>query len=121
MNFCNSKLVFSYLITWLIILTRSSLHGVNNSNTARLMSRLFYRPVIFRHFLGHFFRRKWTLRFVYERIRSIRFEKEKRNFNERVKIPFSVLKVLLTGSLGLEDLLNLPQNRYKNKLLNWSV
>ena len=43
---------------------------------------------IFRHILGHFSPRNWNLRHVYERIRSIRYQKVKRNVIKRQKLPF---------------------------------
>ena len=43
---------------------------------------------IFRHILWHFFQRKWNVHHVYERIRSIRYQKGKRNVIKRQKLSF---------------------------------
>ena len=53
----------------------------------------------------------------YERIRSIRYQKGKRNVIKRQKISFLGLLVLLTGLWNLQDIQNSLQNRSKNKLV----
>ena len=47
------------------------------------MSRVFTDQFILGHFLRHFLPRKWNLRHVYERIRSIRYQKGKRDVMKR--------------------------------------
>ena len=58
---------------------------------------VFTDQFIFRHILGHFFPRKQNLHHVYERIRSMRYQKGKLNVIKRQKISFLGLQVLLTG------------------------
>ena len=55
---------------------------------------VFTDQFIFRHILGHFFPRKYN-HHVYERIRSIRYQKGKLNFIKRQNIIFK--------SVGLAD------------------
>ena len=40
---------------------------------------VFTDQFIFRHILGQFFPREWNLRHVFQRIRSVRYQKGKRN------------------------------------------
>ena len=74
---------------------------------------------IFRHILGHFCQGKWNLRPVYERIRSVRYQKGKRNVITCItqKLSFLGLYVLLTGLWDFKDILNSRQDRSKNKLV----
>ena len=78
---------------------------------------VFTDQFIFRHILGHFSPRKWNLHHVYERIRSIRYQKGKNNVLKRQKLSFLGLYILLTGLWDLKDILNSRQNRPKNKLV----
>ena len=78
---------------------------------------VFTDQFIFRHILGHFFPRKYNLHHVYERIRSIRYQKGKLNVIKRQNI-FLGLWVLLTGLWNLKDI----QIRAKTILnMNWSL
>ena len=80
----------------------------SNSHT-RPMSWRFTDRFIFRHILGHFFPRKWNLHHVYERVRSIRYQKGKLNVIKRQKISFLGLYVLLTDLWNLKDIQNSPK------------
>ena len=82
---------------------------------------VFTDQFIFRHILGHFFPRKQNLHHVYERIRSMRYQKGKLNVIKRQKISFLGLQVLLTGLRNLKDFQNSHQNRSKNKLVRESA
>ena len=82
-----------------------------------LCHSVFTDQFILRHILGHFFLRKQNLHHVYERIRSIRYQKGKLNVIKRQKVSFFGLWVLLTGLWNLKDIPNSRQNRSKNKLV----
>ena len=78
---------------------------------------VFTDRFIFRHILGQFFSRKWNLRHNYERIRSAKYQKGKRNVIKRQKWSFLGLYVLLTGLWEFKGILNSHENRSKNKLV----
>ena len=52
------------------------------------MSRRFMDRFIFKHILGHFCPQKRNLHHVYERIRSVRYQKGKRSLIKRQKLSF---------------------------------
>ena len=79
---------------------------------------VFTDQFIFRHILGHLFPRKQSLHHVYERIRSIKYQKGKLNVIKRQKISFLGLQVLLTGLWNLKEIQNSRQNRSKNNLVH---
>ena len=82
--------------------------GAHKPERATLMLGLchgaFTDQFIFRHILGHLFPRKQTLHHVYERIRSIKYQKGKLNVIKRQKISFLGLQVLLTGLWNLKEI-----------------
>ena len=69
-----------------------TLTGAHNPESATLVLGLchgvFTDQFIFRHILGHFLPWKKNLHHVYERIRSIRYQKGKLNVIKRQKISF---------------------------------
>ena len=58
----------------------------NQHKTLGLCHGVFTNQCIYRHILGQFFPQKWNLRHVYELIRSIRYQKEKRNVIKKQKL-----------------------------------
>ena len=67
---------------------------------------------IFRHILEHFLPRKWNPHHVFERIRSIRYQKGKLNVIKRQKMSFLGLYVLLTDLWNLKDIQNSLQKPF---------
>ena len=71
---------------------------------------VFTDQFIFRHILGHFFPPKQNFHHVYERIRSIRYQKGKLNAIKRQKISFLGLQVC-----GIQKIFKFAPKRSKNK------
>ena len=100
------------------------------------MSRRFYGPVYFwTHsktilfiylftylfiylFIYLFFPRKWNLRNVYERFRSIRCQKGKRSVIKRQKLSFLRAVAFADWFVGLKRYSKFAQNRSKNNLVH---
>ena len=91
--------------------------GACNFHT-RPLSRRFTNRFIFRCILQYSLSRKWKLRSVHERIINIRSDKGKPNVNNRLKMPFLAVLVLVSSLWDLKDILNSRQNRSKNKLVS---
>ena len=81
--------------------------GVHNPERANpilgLCHGVFTDRFIFRHILRQFFPRKWNLLHVHERIRSIRYQRGKRNVIKRQKLSFLGLYVFLTALCDFKD------------------
>ena len=93
-TFSFKKVVLGYFVAQrcvtVLVLDVSSVDTQHISSTPilGLCHGFFTNQFIFRHILGHFFPRKENLYHNYERIRSIRYQKEKLNVIKRQKISF---------------------------------
>ena len=102
---------------WKIHNTRRNNQGRTTPKLGLCMTRCFHGPVYFQTHFRVPFLRKWNLRSVYERIRSIRYQKGKLNAFKSSEISLLSLQVLLTGLRDLSVNLNSRQNRSKSKLV----
>ena len=77
-----------YTPAWIKIIITGAHNPERPTPILGLCHGVFTDRFIFRHILEHSLPRKWNLRHVYKRIRSIRYQKGKRNVIKRQKLSF---------------------------------